>query len=501
MTLCNACIRPSGASYRDDLISLKEHKNPSKMIDDLLASTHGHLVYQEQVIAFLQQICGLSGGEADNVRRAIGRKQVDRLEAALPSILEGYCSKSDKPREVAEEEAKTFIKIIEDASSYMFGFNHATGYSMLGYLCAYYRHYYPLEFCTAFLNCAESESDFTAGTQLIKDLGYKIMPAKFGVSRSGFFFSKEDGAIYKSVDSIKELNKAVGEEMFVLRDNHYESFIDVLYDLKEKTSLRSNQLDILIKLNFFSDFGEPNKLLYLASRFDRLAMRKNIRIDQLNELNIERDDLIKFSGKQRKTRIEELDVGRLVADRNVPCEKLGNCHKPSGGWSTKRCAKLLGLDLENDPSLLPYATKIVMGSFSDIDNRGLLKYYEQTAISIPASPATRMQWEKEYLGYIEYSDPTADPRLVMVMNLDTKFSPRFTAYCLKTGETKDLKVHKKKFYRNPEIVTAFADTPFHDGDILYMKKCKLEPRQKKVGDDWIKDYTQMDWWIKDYKVV
>lgn len=73
MTLCNACIRPSGASYRDDLIALKEHKNPSKMIDDLLANTHGHLVYQEQVIAFLQEICGLSGGEADNVRRAIGR--------------------------------------------------------------------------------------------------------------------------------------------------------------------------------------------------------------------------------------------------------------------------------------------------------------------------------------------------------------------------------------------------------------------------------------------
>lgn len=121
MTLCNACIRPSGASYRDELIALKEHKNPSKMIDDLLANTHGHLVYQEQVIAFLQQICGLSGGEADNVRRAIGRKQIDRLEAALPKILEGYCEKSDKPRADAEKEAKQFLQIIEDSASYMFG--------------------------------------------------------------------------------------------------------------------------------------------------------------------------------------------------------------------------------------------------------------------------------------------------------------------------------------------------------------------------------------------
>lgn len=121
MTVCNACIRPSGASYRDNLIALRYHKNPSKMIDELLANTRGFLVYQEQTIAFLQEICGLSGGEADNVRRAIGRKQADRLEAALPGILDGYCNKSDQPREVAEREAKEFIQIIEDSASYQFG--------------------------------------------------------------------------------------------------------------------------------------------------------------------------------------------------------------------------------------------------------------------------------------------------------------------------------------------------------------------------------------------
>lgn len=121
MTVCNACIRPSGASYRDNLIALKPYHNPSKMIDDLLSNTHGYLVYQEQTIAFLQQICGLSGGEADNVRRAIGRKQADRLAAALPAILSGYCEKSDKPNDVAEEEAKQFLQIIEDSASYQFG--------------------------------------------------------------------------------------------------------------------------------------------------------------------------------------------------------------------------------------------------------------------------------------------------------------------------------------------------------------------------------------------
>ena len=78
LALVTACIRPTGASYRDELLARHEHKNPDKMIDDLLADSLGYLVYQEQTIAFLQKICGLSGSNADNIRRAIGR--------VLPSI-------------------------------------------------------------------------------------------------------------------------------------------------------------------------------------------------------------------------------------------------------------------------------------------------------------------------------------------------------------------------------------------------------------------------------
>lgn len=121
MALVTACIRPSGSSYRDSLLARRPHKNPSKLIDDLLSGNLGYLVYQEDTIKFLQQICGLSGSEADNIRRAIGRKQKDRLDAAMPSILEGYCSKSTSDRETAEAEAREFLQVIEDSASYQFG--------------------------------------------------------------------------------------------------------------------------------------------------------------------------------------------------------------------------------------------------------------------------------------------------------------------------------------------------------------------------------------------
>lgn len=121
MSIVTACIRPSGASYRDRLLERKPNKNPSEMIDDVLKDSIGYLIYQEQTIKFLQEICGLTGSEADNIRRAVARKQKERLDAAMPSILEGYCNKSPQSREVAEKEAKDFLQIIEDSASYQFG--------------------------------------------------------------------------------------------------------------------------------------------------------------------------------------------------------------------------------------------------------------------------------------------------------------------------------------------------------------------------------------------
>lgn len=496
MTVCNACIRPSGASYRNELIACKAHKNPSTMIDELLANTNGWLVYQEQTIAFLQQICGLSGGEADNVRRAIGRKQADRLEAAMPGILDGYCKKSDKPREVAEGEAKEFLKIIEDSASYQFGFNHATGYSMLGYLCAYYRYYYPLEFCTAFLNCSKTEEDYNAGLELAKKKGFEVMPPRFRGSTAGFFFDKDNGRIYKSVDSIKYMNDVVANEMYALRDIQYNSFVDLLYDLNEKTSLNSRQLDVLIKVNFFEEFGDVSKLLYVAQRFDELSARKSIRIDQLQSMTIEREDIARFSGKVTSTRIEEIDVDRFITDNNIDPVELEKCHKPDGSWSTKKTIRKLGLSLE-DPQLLPYATKIVMGSFSDIDNRGLLRYYEDTCKASPVTLRTRIGWEREYLGYIEYTNPTLSPRIVVALDVDTKYTPRFTAYCLKSGATQVMKVHDKGW----RGVTSYKSVPFVDGDVLVLSKCKRKPRRRKVDGQWVEDPSEMEWWVENYRLT
>ena len=268
MSIVTACIRPSGASYRDQLLARVPHKNPSEIIDKLLEDNLGYLIYQEDTIRFLQQICGLSGSEADNVRRAIGRKQRDRLEKALPSILEGYCSKSPKDRSTSESEAKEFLQIIEDSASYQFGYNHSIAYCLLGYLCAYYRYYHPIEFITSFLNNAANEDDIRNGTSYAARVGIKVTMPKWGLSKSVYFYDKERNVIAKGLTSVKYMSTGVAEELYALAHKRsYPRFVDVLAAIDEESSLNSRQLDILIKLDFFSEFGNQRELLRINDLF------------------------------------------------------------------------------------------------------------------------------------------------------------------------------------------------------------------------------------------
>lgn len=308
MSLVTAAIRPSGASYREDLLAHKQHHNPSPIIDELLSDNLGLIVYQEDTLKFLQQICGLSGSEADNIRRAIGRKQKDRLEAAMPSILEGYCAKSNQPREIAEEEAKEFLQVIEDSASYQFGYNHSIAYCLLGYLCAYFRYYHPIEFITAFLNDAANDEDIRNGTILAKQRGITIVPPKFGISRSDYFFTKEKRVIAKGLSSVKYMGKAVVDELYALSKRQYATFTDLLWTLSHHSSLDSRQLDILIKIDFFSDFGNQRELFQIVSLFDlfKKGEAKQLKKERAAALGIE-DIVAKYangttkSGKESKS--------------------------------------------------------------------------------------------------------------------------------------------------------------------------------------------------------
>lgn len=360
MSLTNAALRPSGESYRERLFNKEINHNPSEQIDELLAGNYGYLVFQEDVIKFLQDICGLSGSDADNVRRAIGRKQIDRLQKALPQILEGYCNKSTKPRDIAEQEAKTFLQIIEDSSNYMFGYNHSTGYSMIGYLCAYLRYYYPIEFCTALLNNANNDDDINNGTALIKQLGIVLKSPLFRHSRAEYFFDKDNNVIYQGLGSIKYMSAAVAEELYTMRDQQFGNFIDFLFAMQSMDNKPdSRQLDILIKIGYFAEFGPAKALLEGVRVFNLFYKSKTIKLDKWVEM----------------------------------------------GYNTAM--------------LEPYAGKMTDKTASQLDNRGvILAILRQT--KMPKTTIVDMlRWQAEMLGYVDGSDPKQDVNDWLVLDIKT----------------------------------------------------------------------------------
>ena len=308
MSLVNAALRPSGKSYRDRLIKKEINVNPSKQLDDLLKDNYGYLVYQEDTIKFLTDICGFSGATADSTRRAIGKKLHAELQEQLPKILDGYCAKSDKSRESAEEEAKQFLQIIDDSSEYQFGYNHSTGYSMNGYAETRLRTYYPLEFATAYLDRSENKEDTNRGVSLANQLNAKINPILFGKSIAKYTFDKKENSIYKGISSIKFLNEQVPNELYALaQQKKYTDFIELLSDIKN-TSVNSRQLKILTGLNFFRCFGKNKKLLQIIELYDKFAYSKQINFKDIEKLKINEDILKRYSQKTTKTLYKELNM-------------------------------------------------------------------------------------------------------------------------------------------------------------------------------------------------
>lgn len=500
LTIGNSAIRPAGASYRDELANGVVRKTSSPAINEFLKDTFGMLVFQEQIIFFLNKFCGFTMGEADVVRRGFAKKT--GTEQFIPRIKDGFIKTSvekyGRTREEAEEDIVAFLQVINDASSYLFSLNHSEPYSYEGYAEAWLRYYYPTEFITTALNnCVGKEEKTTALSTYAKKVGVKIVSPQFRHSRAEYFCDPGNKVIYKGIGSIKYLNNQVAEELYELRENRYDSFTDLLYDMSEKTTIDSRQLDILIKLDFFREFGDINKLEYVNIRFGELATKKVITKDKLESLVMTDEIIAPFAGKITPTRIEEIDVVSWSEKMGISRDELEDCKKPSGEYSTRKTMKKFGLG--QTPDLLPFATKIVIGRYADIDNRGLIRHLEETCKPNPISLENLIRYQREHLGYISYTDEKLDPRLVVVTELDTKYSPRFKAYCLKNGQTCEMRIHAKKNPRE-RYITSWSECPLHEGDIVYMSKCTKRPRQKKDGDKWVVVQGEYVWWLDSYKL-
>lgn len=204
------------------------------------------------------------------VHNCIAKKK--GTETLLPEIRQRFVDYSSQNFPITKEKCELiiepFIKAIEDASDYAFSWNHSDSYSITGYICGYLRYYYPYEFLTVALNVFSDKVEKTeAIIKFAKKIGIKIMPPKYGISKADYFYNKEKGAIAKGISSVKYMNSQIADELYEISKREHASFIDLLKDIWLNSSANSRQVTGLIKIDFFSDFGNQRELIAIYDLF------------------------------------------------------------------------------------------------------------------------------------------------------------------------------------------------------------------------------------------
>lgn len=437
LSMGNGAIRPAGASYRDALANGEFRDNGHKALNDLLSSTMGYLVYQEQIISFLNQFCGYTMGEADVIRRGFAKKT--GTEKFIPDIKKGFIKtmkdKYNVDQEESEELVVNFIQVIEDASSYLFSLNHSEPYSYIGYICGYLRYYYPLEFLTVALNINKDNLEKTSKvSEYANKLGIKIESPKFGFAKGEYFFNKETNSIYKGIGCIKNLNSNVGDELYELsQQKTYNNFIELLIDL-EGANINSRQLDILVRLGYFDMFGKTQKLLKAVELFNGIYPKKQFNKNKL-PFGIPEEVFKKYSEVETKTLFKEVDKMKLIED-----------------------------------------------IFNMIPNR-----------DIPIQ--TRLNTEIEMIGYVQYKNPKLDKKYVLITDVNTKYTPVVMTYSLNSGATVKCKIPKRE-WQGLEVGSIIYIKSMERK--CGFKKVGEDEKGKPIFE---KDVDKQEWWINSYEVL
>ena len=425
----NGLLRPACASYRDEVSGGDFYDNGFKELNEFLAPEAGRVCMQETIMMFLVKFCGYSQAESDSVRRAIAKKK--GTETLLPEIEQRFIEYSsthyDITKEKCQEVIKPFLQIILDASDYGFSWNHSDAYSSIGYISGYLRYYYPLEFLTASLNIfSDKEEKTTAITNYARKVGITIKDIKFGHSKADYSMEKETNSIYKGIASIKYMSADVANKLYDLAHTQkFNSFIDLLRVFPGD----SRQLEILIKLNYFSQFGSIGKLLNIVELYNKFGTCKTLK----------ESDVLSLS-----TPVQE-----VIAKYTV---------KPKTQY------------------------KIT-------DNDGMLRELAELTGERPVTMMMRLSWEKEFLGYCASTDPSQQGSW-LVLDIDTKYSPKLSIYAIWSGEQRIVKVSKRDFQSNP----------LTKGDTIRLT-IEQRPKTKLVDGQWVKDESVKEDWLKYYSIV
>ena len=419
-----ASIRPGFASLLDNFIERKPYSTGVKELDDLLEDSYHYLMYQESIMKYLIWL-GIKESETYDIIKKIAKKKFkeNELKELHNKLQEGWLKQQGNLEGFEET-----WQVVNDASKYSFNASHSLSYAYDSLYGAYLKAHYPLEYYTTTFNLYNDDADRTTKlTEEIKYFGIELREPKFRFANADYSMDKESNTIYKGLSSIKFLNPTVANQLYDLRDNQYDTFTDLLIDIKEKANCNSRQLDILVKLDFFQEFGKRAKLLEVVNIFNQLYGKKQIKKDKL----ICKEELVR-----------------------------------------------------------QYASTETDKMFKGIDIIGLIKHLESNLPNEDITIKEIIKAELEYTGVSNYRNDDLEEGTLIVVGVDTKYSPKLKFLNPLTGNSENVKISKK----------VFKNQTLEIGDMIIVYGIDEKPKKTKVDGKWV-ETGEYELWLSDYKII
>lgn len=441
-----AGIRPSFQTMYKTLESRTHFDYGIKAFDDLLQDKYcdsSFILYQESLMKVLS-FAGFPIGETYTIIKAISKKKKYVIENAKKKFIPNFTkaildTKETDGEKEAEQTAYKVWKIIEDSASYGFNCSHSYCMALDSATLAWLKAHYPYEFYKVTLQRYTNKGDKNKVTKLKREmtnLGIVLKPIKFSDDNRQFSISKDKSYISQTMSAIKDMEKIAPIKLYELSNKiHYDNFLQLLFDIKTKKICNSKSLDILIKLNYFSDFGDIKYLLNVVKLYDKYIGKNDF-------------------GKKDRKQFNQKAFNELSETEQEAVLKFATERSKNGNT--------IYVSRQNVYKMLQYlCSKLKQGTTTDYDiirnEVKLLGYTSKTLKNSPYSVCTNVE-------------------------VNSYGTPYITLYRLNSGLTDTYKV-KKKYYNEYGL---------NVGDIIEPILTE-EPKRVKVHND----MTGKDEWVKN----
>jgi len=292
---------------------------PHPALKEILKETYGVIVYQEQVLFIAQALAGYSLGQADILRKAMGKKIPQVMKKEKRNFLSGA-----KEKGISLQLAQEVFALIEPFAGYAFNKAHSISYATIAYRTAYLKANYPAEYMTAFLNTySDNMEKVRSAIAECRRLGIRVLPPDINQSHADFVMEKEgeNPAIRFALAAIKNVGRSPIENVLFARkqDGVFKSIEDFCYRV-DLRNINRKVLESLIKAGAFDCLSSRKILLESADRIISLAQasRRMREAGQTNMFAVWGEVSPGFASIADEARVEDVSVKeKLLWEREL----------------------------------------------------------------------------------------------------------------------------------------------------------------------------------------